>query len=63
MTLVVALVLAVLTFAFIVYPLFKRRAPSVDSLEDEKLRELHSRRDTTYSMIKELEKFEERGFR
>lgn len=51
----VALVLAVLTFAFIVYPLLKQKSPSVDSVEDEKLQELRSNRDTTYSMLKELE--------
>jgi len=51
----VALVLTVLTFAFIVYPLFKQRSPSVDLVKDEKLQELHSKRDTTYSMLKELE--------
>ncbi len=55
MTVFVALVLAVLTFAFIVYPLFKQRSPSEDSTEDEKAQELHSKRDTTYSMLKELE--------
>lgn len=55
MTVFVALVLAVLTFAFIVYPFFKQRADSVDSGEDEKLQELRSERDTTYSMLKELE--------
>ena len=51
----VALALAVLTFVFVAYPLFKRRSPSMDSVEDEKLQELHSKRDTTYSMLKELE--------
>ncbi len=55
MTIFIALVLTVLTFAFITYPLFKRRSRSVDSVEDEKLLELHSKRDTTYSMLKELE--------
>jgi len=55
MTVFVALVLAVLTFAFIVYPLFKQRSRSVDLVKDEKLQELHSKRDTTYSMLKELE--------
>ncbi len=44
-----------LTSAFIIYPLFKQRSPLAGSLEDEKLRELHSRRDTSYSMLKELE--------
>ncbi len=55
MTVFIALALTVLTFTFIVYPLFKRRSPSADSVEDEKLQELHSKRDTTYSMLKELE--------
>ncbi len=55
MTIFIALVLTVLTFAFIVYPLLTRRPRSVAAVGDEKLRELHSRRDTTYYMLKELE--------
>ena len=55
MTIFVALVLTALTFAFVAYPLFKQKSRSVDSVEDEKLQELHSKRDTTYSMLKELE--------
>ena len=55
MTVFVAVALAVLTFAFVTYPLLKQRTRLVDSVEDEKFRELHSRRDTTYSMLKELE--------
>ncbi|MFC2010929.1 c-type cytochrome biogenesis protein CcmI [Chloroflexota bacterium] len=55
MTVFIALVLTVLVFAFIAYPLLKQRSPSVDSKEDEKSRELHSKRDTTDSMLKELE--------
>lgn len=55
MTVFVALVLTIATFAFIAYPLFKRRSRPVDSGGDEKLRELRSKRDTTYSMLKELE--------
>ena len=55
MTVFVALILVVLTFAFVVYPLFKRRLPSANSVGDEKLQELYSERDTTYSMLKELE--------
>ena len=51
----VALALTVLTFAFIIYPLFKQRSSSADSVADEQLRELQSKRDTTYSMLKELE--------
>ncbi len=55
MIIFVAIILAVLTFAFVVYPLFKRRLRSVDAGDDEKMQELHSKRDTTYSMLKELE--------
>ncbi len=55
MTVFVAVVLTVLTFAFVAYPLFKRRLRSVGSSQDEELQELHSKRDTTYSMLKELE--------
>ncbi|MEE8194611.1 MAG: hypothetical protein V3T73_03820 [Dehalococcoidales bacterium] len=55
MTIFIALLITVLTFAFVVYPLIRRRPPSVGSAEDGKLGELHSKRDTTYSMLKELE--------
>lgn len=55
MTAFIGILLTVLTFAFITYPLFKQKSPSVDSVEDEKLQELLSNRDTTYSMLKELE--------
>lgn len=49
------LALTLLTFAFVVYPFFKRRPPSIERVEDEKLQELRSQRDTTYAMLKELE--------
>lgn len=55
MTAFIGILLTVLTFAFITYPLFKQKSPSVDSVKDEKLQELLSNRDTTYSMLKELE--------
>ena len=55
LTVFVALVLAVLTFAFITYPFFRRRLQPVGSVGDENLQELQSRRDTTYSMLKEPE--------
>ncbi len=55
MTIFVALALTALTFAFIIYPLFKQRVRSADSVEDEKLQELYSKKNTTYSMLKELE--------
>ncbi len=55
MTIFVVVVLTVLAFAFIIYPLFKQRSRSVDLVKEEKLQELHSKRDTSYSMLKELE--------
>lgn len=55
MTIFVAVVLTVLTFAIVAYPLYKQRSRSVGSTEDVKFQELHSKRDTTYSMLKELE--------
>ncbi len=55
MTVFIVVLLTVLTFAFIVYPFFRQKFGAVDSSQDSKLQELHSRRDTTYSMLKELE--------
>ena len=51
----IAVVLAVLTLAFIIYPLFRQRLSQEGLAEDEKLQELRSKRDTTYSMLKEME--------
>ncbi len=50
-----AISLTVLTFAFITYPLFRQKLYPEDTIEDEERQELRSRRDTTYSMLKELE--------
>ena len=50
-----AISLTVLTFAFITYPLFRQRLHPEDTTEDEERQELRSKRDTTYSMLKELE--------
>jgi cytochrome c-type biogenesis protein CcmI len=55
MTFFIALILTVLTLVFVTYPLLKRRTPSANSVEDEKLQEVYAKRDITYSMIKELE--------
>ena len=55
MTILVALLLTVLVFAFVSYPLLKRRSYSSDAPDTGELGELYSKRDTTYSMIKELE--------
>lgn len=50
-----ALLLTALTFAFVAYPLFRQRRHSAGPAVDEKLGEMLSKRDTTYSMLKELE--------
>ena len=55
MTVFVALALAVLAFAFVAYPLFRQKRYVAPRPEDERLQELHSRQETTYSMLKELE--------
>lgn len=55
MTVFLAILLTVITFAFVAYPLFRQRWAVVNQAEDERLSELNSRRDTTYSMLKELE--------
>ncbi len=55
MTIFIAVVLTVSTFAFIIYPLLRQRPLQEGFAEDEKLRELSSKRDTTYAMLKEME--------
>jgi hypothetical protein len=55
MIIFVALALTAFTFGFVVYPLFRQRSRTVEPLEDEGLQGLRSERDTTYSMLKELE--------
>ena len=55
MIIFVTLLVTVLTFTFVVYPFFRRRSSSVDAVDDERLRELYSKRDTTYSFLKEVE--------
>jgi hypothetical protein len=55
MTIFVTVGLTVLTFAFIIYPLLRQRVPKMGLAEDDKLQELRSKRDTTYSMLKEME--------
>ena len=52
MTVFIAILLTVLTFAFITYPFFRQRVRSADSSDDEKLQELHSKRNTAYSRRK-----------
>ena len=55
MSVFIALILTIAVFAFIAYPLFRQKPASAEPTGDDKFRELHSRRDTTYSMLKELE--------
>ncbi len=51
------LLMTVLTFIFITYPFLRNRSvlSTAGAVADDKLLELRSRRDTTYSMLKELE--------
>lgn len=51
----VSLLLAAATFIFVAYPLLRRRPRAAPSAADDSLQELYSKRDTTYSMLKELE--------
>ncbi|MDP2920611.1 MAG: hypothetical protein Q8O43_10405 [Dehalococcoidia bacterium] len=51
----VSMLLLLATFAFIGYPLVLRRTAKISTKEDGYLTELLSKRDITYSMIKELE--------
>lgn len=55
MTVIVTLLLAILSLAFVAYPLLKQRSRPTDSFEDAQLPEVYSERDATYSAIKELE--------
>jgi len=55
MIIVIALVLTLLTCAFVIYPFLQKRPRPIEQVEDDRLRELHSQRDITYSMLKELE--------
>ncbi|MBI4266780.1 MAG: zinc ribbon domain-containing protein [Chloroflexi bacterium] len=51
----IAFILAAAAIAFIAYPLLRRKPASVSSSADDDLQELYSKRNTTYSMLKELE--------
>jgi len=52
---VIGLVLTLLTIAFVVQPFIRKRPRPMEQVEDDRLRELRSQRDITYSMLKELE--------
>lgn len=57
MTVFVALMLIVVVFVVVAYPLFRQKTHAADAAadDDDKLRELYFKRDTTYSMLKELD--------
>src|SRR3989304_10454428 len=57
MTVLVLLLLAVPAFALTLYPLFrpKPQVSTVRSVREEELADLHSRRDSTYEALKDLE--------
>ncbi len=62
MTTLLSMLLAAAVLGFIAYPFFRRATPAGQPLEEDKMRELGSYRDTTYSMIKELEFDYQSGF-
>ncbi|MBI4303999.1 MAG: zinc-ribbon domain-containing protein [Chloroflexi bacterium] len=51
----IMVLIAVATFAFVGYPFFRRRPAPAPSVGDVQLQELYAKRNTTYSMLKELE--------
>ncbi len=55
MTLFLALLLTLLTLAFVVFPFYRRRAEGMELQNNGRLNELLSKRNTSYSMLKELE--------
>ncbi|MFC1873993.1 c-type cytochrome biogenesis protein CcmI [Chloroflexota bacterium] len=61
MTIFLSLLLTIAAFAFVAYPLLKKRPALASSAGDERQRELYSQRDITYSMLKELEFDRESG--
>ncbi|HJM36513.1 MAG: hypothetical protein QGI92_04315 [Dehalococcoidales bacterium] len=55
MIILVALVLAILTTAVVLLPFFRQGSHPISTVTDEKSQELLFKRDTTYSVLKELE--------
>ncbi len=55
MTVFFTLLMTATAFVFITYPFFKARLQPVEATEQDPAEELYARRDTTYSMLKELE--------
>lgn len=55
MTIFVALTLTILAFAAAAFPFFQRKLRLADLPSDDKPQELSFKRDTTFSMLKELE--------
>lgn len=52
---VVGTLMGIATLAFIAYPLFFKGSPGQVAVEDDQLQDLFSKRNTAYSMLKELE--------
>jgi len=55
------LILTGLTLGYVFYPFFRRGQPTAVSADSGPLDELRSKRDTTYSMLKEIEFDHESG--
>ncbi|MEE8414005.1 MAG: hypothetical protein V3R96_05585 [Dehalococcoidales bacterium] len=55
MTILFAVALTVLIFIWVIYPFFQHIAKLSGAGGNEKLEQLLSERDTTFSMLKELE--------
>lgn len=55
MTILLSLVMVTVVFVFVVYPFWRKRLNPAAMPENEKVSELQSKRDTSYSMLKELE--------
>ena len=55
MSIFASAILAILGFVAVAYPFMQRRETTVASSDGEEYNELHFKRDTTYSMLKELE--------
>ncbi|MFC1954642.1 c-type cytochrome biogenesis protein CcmI [Chloroflexota bacterium] len=55
MNIVIALLLTIISFTFIAYPLFRRKKVSPETTDCERYRELSARLDTTFAMQKDLE--------
>ena len=55
MTIFITLLLTIAAFAAVAYPFLRRKPTPITFTEDERMQELHLKRDATYAMLKELE--------